>query len=219
MQTIKSLIETFSLPALIACLGALVSAGGAIWASYEQNITQRISVNQTLKITEFNTKILELSEESKTLAIRGIDSITGGSGFVYVDIVKGVFPNAFAPIVATKSEFPQYDVSIRFFDTQKEQQTQISNPFILNIPTVTPHDSSFFKTPIFELPSTKNSAQYNLFISARNGSFIEKLYLKKIESEWYSAILLTKLVNNVEVAVMESAMTQYPRTADGKIDW
>ena len=133
--------------------------------------------------------------------------------------MKGVFPNAFAPIVATKSEFPQYDVSIRFFDTQKEQQTQISNPFILNIPTVTPHDSSIFKTPIFELPSTKNSAQYNLFISARNGSFIEKLYLKKIESEWYSAILLTKLVNNVEVAVMESAMTQYPRTADGKIDW
>ena len=219
MQTIKSLIETFSLPALIACLGALVSAGGAIWASYEQNITQRISVNQTLKITELNTKILELSEESKTLAIRGIDSITGGSGFVYVDIVKGVFPNAFAPIVATKSELPQFDVSIRFFDTQKEQQTQISNPFILNIPTVTSHDSSFFKTPIFELPSTKNSAQYNLFISARNGSFTEKLYLKKIESEWYSAILLTKLVNNVEVAVMESAMTQYPRTADGKIDW
>ena len=56
MQTIKSLIEIFSLPALIACLGALVSAGGAIWASYEQNITQRISVNQTLKITELNTK-------------------------------------------------------------------------------------------------------------------------------------------------------------------
>ena len=49
--------------------------------------------------------------------------------------------------------------------------------------------------------------------------FTEKLYLKKIESEWYSAILLTKLVNNVEVAVMESAMTQYPRTTDGKIDW
>lgn len=211
--------ETFTFPAALACLGAIVSAGGAVWASYEQNQTQKFSDIQTTKITKLNTKILSLSEENKTLAIRGIDSITGGNGFVYVDIVKGVFSNAFAPMVATDSEFPQYDVSIRFYDTQKDQQSQITNPFILNIPTVTPHDGTLFHSPTFELPLTKNSAQYNLFISARNGSFIEKLYLKKVGEEWYSAILVTKLVNNVEMVILETAMKQYPRTKSGKIDW
>ena len=211
--------ENSSLPAIIALVGAIISASGAFWASYEQVKSKKVAEARTQENVRLNQKILALTEENKELAKRGIDYITGGNGYVYVDIVKGTLPNAFAPIVISKSEFPQYDLSIRFFDDQKDQQAQIFHPIILNIATLPPGQDAIFQTPAFELPAGKDVAKFNLFISARNGSFIEEVQLRKVEGEWWSAVRLTKEENNTKAVLLERAQDQYPRTPDGKIDW
>lgn len=212
--------ETFSLPAVLACFGAFLSAGGAIWASYEQNKAQKTTETQTVEIKQLNTKILALSEENKILAKEGIASVTGGNGFAYVDILKGFFPNAFSPSVMSESEYPQYDLSIRFYDEHKNHEAQIAQPLVLNIATLPPGQSVINRIPAFDLEGKADYAKFNLFISARNGSFIEELRLRKVSGEWYSAFRVFKSnVDGSRTLLLERAMEKYPKAPDGTPAW
>ncbi|MDD2133614.1 hypothetical protein [Pseudomonas kurunegalensis] len=212
--------ETFSLPAVLACFGALVSASGAIWASYEQNKSQRLAEAQTVEIRRLNTKILSLSEESKVLAKEGIASVTGGDGFAYVDILKGHFSNAFSPVIATESAYPQYDISIRFYDEDQNHLAQIANPLMLGVATLPPGHSVVERIPAFDVSGKQDYARFNLFISARNGSFIEELRLRKVDGEWYSAFRVFKSgLAGKSALLIERAMSKYPRSIDGSLEW
>lgn len=220
MNLLTWIHETVSLPAALACFGALLSAGGAVWASYEQNQAQKETESKTQEIKELNTKILALSEENKNLAKDGISSVTGGDGFAYVDILKGLFPNAYAPAVSTDSEFPQYDLSIRFFDEHKSHEEQIAHPTIIKIATLPPGQAVINSIPTFDLAGKPDLAKFNIFISARNGSFIEELRLRKVGDSWYSAFRVFK--NNSDGSrklLVERAMEQYPKAADGTLVW
>lgn len=212
--------ETFSLPAALACIGALISAGGALWASHEQNKSQKESETQVVQIKQLNTKILALSEESRVLAKEGIASITGGDGFAYVDILKGFFPGALSPAIISESEYPQYDLSIRFFDEDKNHEEQISQPLILNIATLPPGQSVFHRIPAFDIEKKDDYARFNLFISARNGSFIEELRLRKVDGDWFSAFrVFRNKPNGDKILLMERAMEKYPRAQDRSLIW
>lgn len=212
--------DTFSLPAVLACFGAIISASGAIWASYEQNKSQRLSESQTVEIRQLNTKILSLSEENKLLAKEGIASVTGGDGFAYVDILKGYFPNAFSPVISTESAHPQYDISIRFYDEDQNHEAQIANPLILGVATLPPGHSVFERIPAFDISAKQDYARFNLFISARNGSFIEELRLRKVGDEWYSAFRIFKSgPDGKSTLLAERSMDKYPRSNDGSLKW
>lgn len=220
MNMLTWLHETFSFPAVLACFGALLSAGGAIWASYEQNMAQKAAEIKTAEIKQLNTKILTLSEENKILAKEGISAVTGGNGFAYIDILKGYFPNAFSPAVISASEYPQYDLSIRFYDEQKPHDIQIVQPLVLNIATLPPGQSIFNKIPAFDLDGKTDHAKFNIFISARNGFFIEELRLRKVEGEWYSALRLFKSESNDKKTLLfEQAMDKYPRSDNQTLIW
>lgn len=220
MNMLTWLHQTFSLPAILACFGAFLSAGGAIWASYEQNKAQKTTEAQTVEIKQLNTKILALSEENKILAKEGIASVTGGNGFAYVDILKGLFPNAFSPSVMSESEYPQYDLSIRFFDEHKNHEAQIVQPLVLNIATLPPGQSVINRIPAFDLEGKVDYAKFNLFISARNGSFIEELRLRKVGGEWYSAFRVFKHnADGSRALLLERAMEKYPKAPDGSLAW
>lgn len=220
MNILTWLHETFSLPAVLACFGALLSAGGAIWASYEQNKAQKTTESQTVEIKQLNTRILALSEENKNLAKEGIASVTGGSGFAYVDILKGFFPNAFSPSVSSESPYPQYDLSIRIVDEDKNIDAQIAQPLVLNIATLPPGQSVINRIPAFGLDGKTDYAKFNLFISARNGSFTEELRLRKVSGEWYSAFRLFKdHSDGSRTSLMERAMEKYPKAPDGNPLW
>lgn len=220
MNILNWLHETFSLPAVLACFGAILSAGGAIWASYEQNKAQKAIETQTVVIRQLNTKILALSEENTNLAKEGISSVTGGNGFAYVDILKGYFPNAFSPSVMSESEYPQYDLSIRFFDEQKNHDAQIAQPLILNIATLPPGQVIINRIPAFDLEGKLDYAKFNLFISARNGSFVEEISLRKVSGEWYSALRVFKSnIDGSSTLLLARAMEKYPKTPDGIPLW
>ncbi len=220
MTVLTWLHETFSLPAVLACFGAFLSATGAIWASYEQNKAQKTAQNQTAEIKQLNNRILALTEENKTLAKEGISSVTGGNGFVYVDILKGYFPSAFAPAVTSVGEYPQYDLSIRFFDEQKPHDVQIAQPLILNIATLPPAQTVFHRIPAFEINGQGDYAKHNIFINARNGSFIEEMRLRKVAGEWYSALRLYRSQpNGTRTLLLEHAMPKYPRLPDQTLAW
>lgn len=220
MNILTWLHETFSLPAVLACFGAILSASGAIWASYEQSKAQKTTETQTIEIKQLNTKILALSEENKMLAREGIASVTGGSGFAYVDIQKGIFENAFSPAVMSESEYPQYDLSIRIFDEHKNHQAQIAQPLIINIATLPPGQSLINRIPAFDLEGKMDYAKFNLFISARNGFFIEELHLRKVDDEWYSALRVFKSKKDgSRTLLLERAMENYPKASDGTLSW
>jgi hypothetical protein len=212
--------ETFTFPALLACFGALVSAGSAVWASYDQSKSQKTTENQAVEIKQLNTKILALSEENKSLVKESISSITGGDGFVYVDILKGFYSNALTPVITTNSAHPQYDISIRFYDEGKDHDAQISNPLYVNVATLPSGQSIFNRTPAFDLEGKTDCAKFNLFISARNGSFFEELKLRKVNGEWFSALRVFK--NNPDGSsslLMEKSMAEYPKLPDGGVAW
>ena len=212
--------ETITLPAALACIGALISASGALWATHEQNKSQKLADTQTIEIKQLNTKILVLSEENKNLAKEGISSITGGDGFAYIDILKGLFPNALAPAVISESTYPQYDLSIRFYDEDKDHSIQIAQPLTLNIATLPPGQSILHRIPSFDLDNKIDYAKFNLFISARNGSFFEELHLRKVDGDWFSAFRVFRMTPSGEkMLLLERAMEKYPRASDNTIIW
>jgi len=220
MNVFTWLYETISLPAALICVGALLSTVGALWASAEQDKVQKAAEQKTQEIKQLNTQILALSEENKHLAKEGISTVTGGDGFVYVDIIKGLYQYAYAPIVISTSEYPQYDISIRFYDEQKDHDLQISQPIILNIATLPAGQSSYHKIPAFDLSGKSDFAKFNLFISARNGSFIEELRLKRIGDDWFSAVRIYRIKSgNKDQLLFENAMENYPRNVDGSLVW
>ena len=210
--------ETISLPAVLACFGALLSAGGAVWASVEQNKSQKIAESRTVEIQKLNTKILALSEENKDLAKTGIASVTGGDGFTYVDIVKGLYENAFVPVISTDSKYPQYDITIRFHDEEKSTEEQALNPTIIDLKTLPAGQSILNRVPVFDLNGKNDYAKFNIFIHARNGSYLEELHLRKVAGEWYSAFQVYRNESDGKrTLLMEHGMPGYPRNSDNSL--
>ncbi|MBD3830623.1 MAG: hypothetical protein IE890_09050, partial [Arcobacter sp.] len=57
---------------------------------------------------------------------------------------------------------------------------------------------------------------YNIFFTARNGSFTQLLRFKKINGLWLSA---TKVTNKDNVILYERIDDNYPREISGNISW
>ena len=76
----------------LVCLGAFVTAFGGWWASYEQDKTNSMLLENTNKIFELNEKLViksdEISELNKKLAEKSDElaaTLHGGESFVYLD--------------------------------------------------------------------------------------------------------------------------------------
>jgi hypothetical protein len=196
-------------PAMLVFFGALFVALGGFWASYRQS-------NFNMEIRAKNEEIARLQQESSS-------AITGGNSFAWVDFqvfaLDGSAVNALAmpedlllvSVVVHQGKFPLYDVTMRLGDVGK--------PFDINEAMKTYHVGNL--TPglatsgSVRLTHHGRDLKFNVFFTARNGTWVQFLRKAWIGDGWARA---NKVVRGADVLFREVSDT-FPRKEDRSIDW
>ena len=116
---------------------------------------------------------------------------------------------------------PLYDVTARIVDLQKFEQVKSNMSLAtfgytdtnINIGNMIPSHASMVQKWKIE---SEPEQSYNIFFTARNGSFTQLLRLKKINGVWVSA---TKVTNRNNEILHEQIDENYPTEADGSVIW
>lgn len=223
LDIIFSLKKSVGVPAILALSGTLLSATAVLWSTYLQNQAQRSSDEKTQKISDLNQKILALTEENKEVAKQGVYYTTGGAGFVYIDIVNGMFSDVLPAVVQSVSVYPQYDISVRIVDLDWDVEQVMIHSTPLQFGTIPPmSDKLNMLNPVFDLRKKGQFASFNLFISARNGEYVEKLRLFKTVQGWRSVLRVETLGSGTPGSskiLYEKIMPDFPVDQMSKFDW
>ena len=186
-------------------VGFLISGIGAFWASQQQ--------------TSSALNLLTKSEEIARLNQELANSVSGGDSFCYLAI-STIHPvtNTGQLYVIHSGEHNLYGVRARIVDVEKLHQL-----FYGKIPL----DQAEMNISIGDLiPSfaqrlspftldNGNTRSFNVLFTARNGSFKQLLWFKKIHGEWLYA---TKVERGSKV-LFEQVPKEFPRTAMGNVEW
>jgi flagellar biosynthesis GTPase FlhF len=180
--------------------------------------------------TELRLKSDEVAELNKTTAA----SVTGGDSYCYVQFINSL--NGLVNgrmMVIHQGKFPLYDVQIRIVDLDKFNamskrgeitiETVMQSEGILNIGNMSPNLAQMREVPPFS--PTAEELNYNIFISARNGSFTELLRLKKINGVWKSALKVERgnfsdaNPNSLPTLLFEQIDAGFPLDKNGRVVW
>lgn len=206
--------ENIGGPAIVIFIGAIIAAIGAFWATQQQSKFER-------ELREKSDKIAELSAENSMF-------VTGGNSYCYIVFSKpNLNSNSSIIMLVTEGKYPLYDVNVRIVDLvkfneiNKNLQNQtfeeiIKSDLIYNAGNLTPKHA----LPLgrINLPN-EDEANFNIFITARNGSINELLRMKRINGEWFSAIKIYKIDGAEQKLLLEKIDDKYPKNSEGMIDW
>jgi hypothetical protein len=196
------------MPALIVLAGAFGVAIGTFWASWRQ--------------WNFNTVISEKNEEIIRLQRENVGVTTGGDSFCYMllqvhDPATGL---VVTPIFIHQGRFPLYDVAARVVDIDEMRKSIGANQAALlgttlRVGNLTPGFS--VSITILQHPAGQNF-NYNVFYVARNGAWLQMLRMRWLGNGW--AIATRVLEGNGGPKVLyEEISADYPRGADGQVEW
>ena len=167
-------------------------------------------------------ELLNRVEES---ANEMIGHISGGSNFPCIYYTSyDMTTDTGGLALMTNGKYPLYDVSLRIVDVQKflKSKDNPNDPSMesrelsithINVGNVTPE--AMIDLQSWKLESHPEQT-YNIFISARNGYFIQTLRLLKIDGSWHSA---TQIMNRERATIFEEASDKFPRDSEGKLFW
>ena len=150
-----------------------------------------------------------------------INHISGGNSFPYIEI-GNVDPNTDTGVMVAihEGEHPLYDVKSRIVDLQKFDQF-MNNPSFgkigdaetnIDIGNLIPSNGTILKS--WKIENIQEQS-YNIFFTARNGTFTQSLRLKKINGRWLSA----SQVKNGNGILHEQVDKNFPVGANGKVNW
>lgn len=183
-------------------------------------VTKQQRVESGLKEIESSIKaqVDRLEEKSADL----VSYITGGESACYMCGPDVADDNWSPLLVIHLGKHPLYDVKIRVVDIdvpiQKVNGTismdsNSSREFSTSLGDLVPNHGRALKQHI---PlGAGNSRRFNIFFSARNGSFTQILRLKRIDGVWRHALKVTR--NND--LIHKDISDEYPRNIEGGIDW
>lgn len=188
----------------------------AALSAYKQR-TDSINAQATKnKLTaDINTLESQVAELNNTA--------TGGDGFCYVQFPRDTKQSGGTPVVMNKGSFSLYGLQARFVDLSKAKKTGILSPLDggFNIPELFGNKAAYFTTGT--IPFTDPNAQdFNVFFTARNGSWTQLLRLRWVGGIWQYAtrvLIDQSQAHHVKNPVFESISPNYPRTATGEVDW
>ncbi len=243
MKIFKQLIKEFWVPLLLSIAWVSYNIFGSE-ASDEWNTQKVVNVfgptffllswltgqffrvkKQTRVEDSFSTmeaRFEELLTEIERKTNEMIGHISGGNSFPYFQIgMIDSTTNTGVLMAIHEGEHPLYDVTARIVDLQKFEQIK-NNISLANM--------SYSDTNISVgnmIPSHASMVQqwklendleqsYNVFFTARNGSFTQFIRLHKINGNWVSAIKVTNRANEV---LHEKIDDNYPRDANGNVCW
>lgn len=183
-------------------------------------VTKQQRVESGLKEIESSIKaqVDRLEEKSADL----VNYITGGDSACYM-CGPDVDHDIWSPLLVIHlGKHPLYDVKIRVVDIDVpfkivdgtiSMDSNSSREFSASLGDLIPNHG---KTLQQHIPlGTGNSRRFNVFFSARNGSFTQILRLKRINGVWRHALTVTR--NND--LIHKDISDDYPRNVDGSIDW
>ena len=237
MKTIRQLLKEFWLPLTAAVIWTFVNFNNkshdswtlvsminvfgpsfflASWLTAQYfRVTRQAKVENNLEKIEKRANEIFSSIEARTTLL--FNQVNGGNSFCYVCVAVEHLGNRLL-VVNHEGDYPLYDLSIRVVDLEKFNE-HIGNPENMHIYQQTFSIGTMLprqRNNLCAIPISNHevSKSFNIFFSARNGMFHELLRLKKINSEWESAIKVER-----EKTLLEAISNNYPKNSDGEIDW
>jgi hypothetical protein len=192
---------------------------------------------EALRIGNLNSQLqeqlLKSTETITNLSKTNIDNTTGGDSFCIIE--PCVRRNVWMPQVIHAGQYPLYDVRVRITDyknlkyltnqqnkTMAELFTHDININIGNISSAVPF-VLYWKVTIPLDKKYKQYKKYNMFFTARNGSWDQ--FLRFYVTGWgvspgiVSATKVQKREGNQIIILYEKVDGSFPRNVHGEVDW
>ena len=135
-----------------------------------------------------------------------ISYITGGDSFCHIS-GSIVTPTTFGSIlVIHKGLHPLYNVMARVFYVEQRTYTNINFGDLIQ--------GHCFPNPQTIPIVEGNTQSFNIFFTARNGSFVQQLRFRKVNGSWQIATRVDK-----ETIVFEQISESFPKNADDEVEW
>jgi hypothetical protein len=133
--------------------------------------------------------------------------------------ITSISSNSGLELVIHSGKYPLYDVTARIVDLDELELASKSEKLIL---AELHNDQRVFANLIPGHCKTSKrwnlggstQRRFNIFWTARNGSYTQSLHLKKVNGQWHHATRVMR-----EKVLLEEASESYPRNSQGEIDW
>ncbi|MEI1280632.1 hypothetical protein V6Z05_20040 [Leptospira venezuelensis] len=234
MKIIKQLFREFTFPLILSLFWAFYNVSGAApnqswtlkafinmfapafflisWMTGQIfRIKKQVGVESSFEVVQ--SKLTTLANNIEQKSNEMIDHISGGKSFPMIQIGSiNNLSNMGILTVIHNGKHPLYDVHVRIVDLQKFETIKDN----LNLANMGYPDTNI---PLGNMIPTHASMvgawniehdpeqAYNIFMTARNGSFTQMLRLKKIEGKWVSA---TRVKNSDNEILYERIDADYP---------
>jgi hypothetical protein len=153
--------------------------------------------------------------------------ITGGNNFCYINLVPGGHSVDQPLLVAINDgNQPLYDVTFRMWDPadygpnvepMRTLDDFNKNAYNVNVGNLSPHAAKTIGQ--IELPDS-DAKNYEITIIARNGTFIERMKLRRVNGAWKRAFRVHSGYNRDESTILiEKIDPDFPRDGGGAIQW
>ena len=235
-ETVKTILRF--LPAVLVALGAVLaisggwalvvgtgmSAVGGLWAFVR---SERQSDEGKDERLQYEQELRKKSDEITALTERVLSTTTGGTGFCWLSPTN-VQGDSMLIAFCHKGEFPLYDLTAEMIDHAAlvlTEQEQLENRFdrnrlknatqVFKVGTLpTGHASGL--TPL-RLPPDKDRVGFVVRFVARNGSWHQQLYMRRVQGRWVYA---TRVYRGLDAAVIyERVIAEFPRDDTGNVQW
>jgi hypothetical protein len=213
------------------CVASDSDQGAASWAIFVKNFGPAFfllswSTGQYFRVrkqsvveSRLSTIVEHLQGVTKTIVESTSElaaTLSGGDSFCYASITAGEGPH-FVPLLVFchVGNYPLYDATARIVDLDKayfalNEMQDVNQNF--NLGNLIPNHATLIGPwPIDVLPKRR----FNIFFTARNGSFSQMLRLVRKGDHWISA----SVVRRGEATLYEKVDESFPRNNDGRVDW
>lgn len=207
------------LGAVIATTGAAIAAGGAFWASHRQSDVYR-------QLAAKNEELAAKSDEIARLTKDSLAAITGGDSFCRVNLLGRDDAQGPTVVVIHQGRYPLYEVAVRFADLRRWGQPLPPGMTAAQLLATDPqfHPGTLAPTSasqVGRVPALRDDAEgFNVFFSARNGFWMQKVRLRRVAGAW---VMATRVVRDggqpTEAVIFEKVDNGFPANAGGHVDW
>lgn len=208
MFAMANFINQIGGPTILIFIGGIIAAIGAVWSAYDQN-----QLNE--RLDKKNEEIIKLNRNLN-------NAVIGGDSFCYVYPVESSNPYF---VLVHSGDHPLYDISFNVRDLDALEK--LKPPYRLRDVIgrqANPGNLGAGLTQILDqalLDLTGTSKRYTIQFSARNGSFVQELRMRKTDDGiWHSALRVKRLDAGPNPPILFTKISDgYPKEPDGSIDW
>jgi hypothetical protein len=182
-----------------------------------QNAAAEAARLQTLT-NELQERVLARTQENAELTKSNTGVVSGGDSVCWMNFIhQWAYP---CPVSLVEGKFPLYGVRVKIFDISAEQVGIRRDDISIDLGDLSAGRA--WMNPTARLPFTGGTAQeFNVFFSARNGMWNQKLLTRKVADDWLTATRVWRCAGSEapEGLAFERVDSAFPRDDAGEVDW